>query len=139
MLFVREFTTLQLATRMAIGSSAGGEAPPLAAAPTPAASVFGVVGPFDPTQEEWREYVERLVHYFIANDIVSAEKKRAILLTDVGPGPYRLLKTLVSPKRLDELTVTELVDLASKHYNPKPSPIVKRFEFNCRSQRGVRR
>ena len=86
MLFVREFTTLQLATRMATGSSAGGEAPPLAAAPTPAASVFGVIGPFDPTQEEWREYAERLVHYFIANDIVSAEKKRAILLTASGTG-----------------------------------------------------
>ena len=76
----------------------------------------------------------RLVHYFVANDIASEGKQRAILLTAVGPGTYRLLKTLVSPKKLDELTVTQLVDLASKHYNPKPSPIVKRFEFNCRSQ-----
>ena len=28
----------------------------------------------------------------------------------------------------------ELVELAKKHYNPKPSPIVNRFEFNSRSQ-----
>ena len=121
---------------MATGPPAGGEAaaPPPAAAPTPAASLLGVIGPFDPTQEEWREYAERLVHYFVANDIASEGKQRAILLTAVGPGTYRLLKTLASPKKLDELTVTQLVDLASKHYNPKPSPIVKRFEFNCRSQ-----
>ncbi|CAI8026528.1 hypothetical protein GBAR_LOCUS15235 [Geodia barretti] len=121
---------------MATDPSVGGEAaaPPPAAAPTPAVSLLGVIGPFDPTQEEWREYAERLVHYFVANDIASEGKQRAILLTAVGPGTYRLLKTLASPKKLDELTVTQLVDLASKHYNPKPSPIVKRFEFNCRSQ-----
>ena len=42
--------------------------------------------------------------------------------------------TGTSPKKLDELTVTQLDDLASKHYNPKPSLIVKHSDFNCRSQ-----
>ena len=39
------------------------------------------------------------------------EKKRAILLTAVGPGTYRLLKTLACPRRLDELRFVELVDV----------------------------
>ena len=95
----------------------------------------GVIGTFDPAQEEWCEYTERLTHYFVASDITSEDKKRAILLTVVGPSAYRLLKTLASPKRLEELRFSELVELAKKHYNPKPSPIVKRFEFNSRSQK----
>ena len=95
----------------------------------------GVIGTFDPAQEEWCEYTERLTHYFVASDITSEDKKRAILLTVVGPSAYRLLKTLASPKRLEELRFSELVELAKKHYNPKPSPIVKRFEFNSRLQK----
>ena len=132
----RSLRTRHYNWQRATGPPAGGEAaaPPPAAAPTPAATLLEVIGPFDPTQEKWLEYAERLVHYFIANDIASKRKQRAILLTTVGPGTYCLLKTLASPKKLDELTVTHLVDLASKHYNPKPSPIVKRFEFNCCSQ-----
>ena len=34
------------------------------------------------------EYVERLSHYFEANDITSEGKKRAILLNAVGPSTY---------------------------------------------------
>ena len=81
-----------------------------------------IIGAFSPSQEEWSEYVERLVHYYVANDIVGEEKRRAILLTAVGPATYRLLKTLVSP---DEFLFAEFVDLVKKHYNLKPSPIVK--------------
>ena len=76
-----------------------------------------------------------MTHYFVANDISKEEKKRAILLTAIGPSTFRLLKSLASPKRLEELRFDELVDLAAKHYNPKPLPIVKRFEFNSRSQK----
>ena len=102
---------------------------------TQAVGLHGVVGPFDPSQEEWCEYAERLSHYFVANDIAGEEKRRAVLLTVVGPTTYRLLNTLASPKRLDELLFAELVDLAMKHFNPKPSPIIKRFEFNSRRQK----
>ena len=102
---------------------------------TQAVGLHGIVGPFDPSQEEWCEYAERLSHYFIANDIVGEEKRRAVLLTVVGPATYRLLKTLASPKKLDELLFAKLVDLAMKHFNPKPSSIVKWFEFNSRRQK----
>ena len=119
-------------------STGSGEDAPAATAHAPpmqAVGIHGLVGQFDPRQEEWCDYIERLIHYFVANDIAEEAKKRAILLTAVGPGTYRLLKTLASPRRLDELRFSELVDLATRHYNPKPSPIVKRFEFNSRSQK----
>ena len=94
--------------------------------------MHGAAGVFDTSREEWSEYAERLGHYFVANDIASEEKRRAILLTAVGPTTYRLLKTLASP--LNEFT---LVDLAGKYFSPRPSPIVKRFEFNSKEGESI--
>ena len=39
---------------------------------------------FNEGQEEWRSYIERVDHYFTANDVVDADKKRAILLSARG-------------------------------------------------------
>ena len=89
--------------------------------------LHGAVVPFNQDQDDWSEYIERLEHYFAANDVVSAEKQRAILLSAVGPSTYRLIRTLVSVTAL-------VVEKARAHFNPKPSPIVKRYEFNTRSQ-----
>ena len=119
-------------------SSSAGTAGPVAAVPatvTPTpVGLHGSVAAFDPSQEEWSEYTERILHYFTANDISSPEKRRAILLNVVGPTTYRLLKTLASPAAVTELTFDQLVERAKKHFNPKPSPIIKRFEFNTRRQ-----
>ena len=116
----------------------GGPHPPAARVPAAlptAIGLHGTVGAFTSSQEEWSEYPVRLVHYFVANDIEAEAKRRAILPTAVGPGTYRLMKTLASPKKLEEFTFKELVELAPTHFNPRPSPIVKRFEFNSRSQK----
>ena len=53
----------------------------------------------------------------------------------MGPTTYRLLKTLVSPSKLDEFRFKELVEKAMTHFNPKPSPIVKRYELNSWCQK----
>ena len=75
-------------------------------------------------------YIERLEHYFSANDIASPAKRRGILLTAVGASTYRLIRTLVSPAKVSEVSFADIVDRAKAHFNPKPSPIVKCFEFN---------
>lgn len=106
-----------------------------AAVPAVAATVssHGTVTPFDAKLEQWSEYAERLELYFIANDIVAPAKRRAILLHAVGPATYKLLKTLASPTPVTALTFEELVEKAKLHFNPKPSPIVRRYEFNTRT------
>ena len=81
-------------------STAGGEGEPPAAPAAAAVSagplgLYGVVATFDPNQDDWCEYIERLEHYFSANDIASPAKRRAILLTAVGASTYRLIRTLV--------------------------------------------
>ena len=71
--------------------------PTVATMPIVRVGLHGAVSKFDGNQEEWTEYAEQLEHYFIANDIVEAKKKRAILLTAVGPATFRLIKTLTLP------------------------------------------
>lgn len=86
--------------------------------------------PFEGNQQEWSKYSERLEHYFIVNDITAEAKRRVILLNGVGPAMYSLVKTLVSPTKATELALEEIVTRAKKHFNPKPSPIVKGYAFN---------
>ena len=109
-----------------------------------AAAVPAVFG-LHAMQEEWGEYAERLEHYYTANDITSEDKRRAILLNGVGPAIYRFTKTLASPAKVTDLTLAspakvtdltfeEIVARTKQHFNPKPSPIVKRYEFNIRQK-----
>ena len=104
-------------------------------APVIVPGLHGKVSAFDANQEEWIEYVECLELYFLANDITDPVKKRAILLNAAGPTTYRLVKTLVVPGKPTDLSFDEIVEKVKLHFNPKPSPIIKRYEFNTRKQK----
>ena len=80
-----------------------------AAPPRQAAGLHGFVASFEEGQEEWSEYVERLDHYFVANDIDSDAKRKAILLNAVGAQTYRLIRTLVSPATLADVSLADIV------------------------------
>lgn len=97
--------------------------------------LIGVVSPFDGNPDDWIEYAERLEYYFTANDIVSAAKKRAILLNGAGASTYWLIKTLLLLGAPTDLSFEEIVKRVTTQFKPKPSPIVKRFEFNTRVQK----
>ena len=110
----------------------GGTGDSTAAATTATRPPFGwqeVVAPFN------SRGVDRLEHYFIANDTTDVAKKRAILLNAAGASTYRLIKTLALPGVPKDLTFEEIVEKVAAHYNPKPSVIMKRFEFNTRVQK----
>ena len=99
------------------------------------AASIGSVGEFAPDQEDWTQYAERLGHFLTANGIEEAGRKRAVLLTTIGPKAYKLLRTLVSPEKPGDKTYDELVAAMQQHHNPKPSAIVQRYRFNCRFRR----
>ena len=46
---------------------------------------------------EWEDYVERLENYFVAHDIKSEAKKKAVLLSECGAATYKLIRSLVVP------------------------------------------
>ena len=66
------------------------------------AVAIGKVHPFRPEQDDWNMYVERLGHLFVANGITGADKKRAILLSVIGDGTYKLLSSLLPPTKPGE-------------------------------------
>ena len=44
-------------------------------------ATHGSIGEFNPEKETWTSYTERIDEYFLANDVESPEKQRAILLS----------------------------------------------------------
>ena len=48
----------------------------------------GSVGEFHSDSEEWTVYVERVEQYFLANEITTEGKKRALLLSCCGASTY---------------------------------------------------
>ena len=96
------------------------------------AALFGNIGMFDGAKEEWAQYIERLDYLFTANGITDGERKRAIMLTTIGPESYKTLRSLIAPTNLGEISYRELADKMKSHYSPAPSEIVQRFKFNSR-------
>lgn len=78
---------------------------------------------------------QKLEEYFIANDIESADKKKAILLSVVGAETYQLIRSLVAPAKPKEKSFGNLVKLVQEHHQPIPSAIVQRYKFNSRAQK----
>ena len=60
------------------------------------------------------------------------DKKKAILLSLIGPSAYKLLRSLVSPHKPGDKTYQELVEIMKMHHNPIPLETVERHKFNCR-------
>ena len=59
---------------------------------------MGTVKEFDPDLEERSSYIDRLEQLFIVHEI-AGEKRRAILLSSVGPKTYSVLKDLLAPEK----------------------------------------
>ena len=95
-------------------------------------ATFGQVGAFKEGQEEWKQYVERLEQYLIANGVEDAGKKRAVFLSTIGPQAYKLLSSLVAPAAPSEKSYQELVKAMTDHHSPPPSEIVQRYRFHTR-------
>ena len=88
------------------------------------AGLLGKIDEFNSDLEEWPQYVERLGHFFEANGITGADnatKRRSTFLSVIGPGPYKLLRSLLTPDKPSDKTFEELTALLAKHYSPPPS------------------
>ena len=95
---------------------------------------YGVVGPFDSTAEDWSSYEEHFRLYFTMNELKDDDKQTAIFLTIGGPATYRLFRSLAASKKLSEVTLKQLWELAAAHFHLQPSLTVQRFRFNSRTK-----
>ena len=95
-------------------------------------ATHGSIEEFNSSKEGWVSYTEWLEQYFAANEVVSADKQQAILLTCCGPDTYQLIKSLLAPAMLTDKSFQEFVQLVKDHHEPMPSVIVQRYHFNSR-------
>ena len=97
------------------------------------ATSFGKLDEFDPgSDKDWTQYVERMEYYFLAIEIMSSDKKRALLISAMGAKSYKLLRNLITPAAPSDKSFRELVEALTKHFCPPPSKIVQQFKFNTR-------
>ena len=87
-------------------------------------TTYGTIKEFNDTDDNWVEYVERLEHFFLANEIASEDKMKSILLSSCGSKTYKLFRNLLTPQKPGDVTYKELKETMEKHQNPKPSEIV---------------
>lgn len=99
------------------------------------AATVGSLSEFSEKDGDWVEYVERLEHFFLANDIVDEEKQRSILLSVCGAKTYRLIRNLATPQKPGEIRFKEIVEMVQNPLNPKPSVIVQHFKFHTHSRK----
>ena len=71
-------------------------------------------------------------YYFLANGITSADRQRAVLIWAIGAKAYKTLRNLITPHNPNDKSITELIEVMTKHFCPQPSEIVQRFKFNTR-------
>ena len=76
-------------------------------------------------------YLEKLEHFFEANEIAE-EKKKAILLIDEYT--YKLLRNVCHPLQPKNKTYEELVELLKKHYVVRTSVFRERVKFYAARQ-----
>ena len=73
-------------------------------------------------------------YYFQANKITEGDTKRAILISAMGEKAYKLLRSLISPAKLNDKSFGQLVEAMRGHLCPPPSEIVQCHKFNSRMQ-----
>ena len=71
-----------------------------------AIGTLGRVDEFDGTRDDWLQYVERLEHFFSANGVDDADKKRSVLRTVIGAATYKTLRNILSPEKPGEKPYT---------------------------------
>lgn len=86
-------------------------------------ATYGKIEEFDPAQENWPQYVERLQFFLIANWVESNERKHARLPTVVGAATYSILRSLA----YHEKSYKDLIAALMTHFNLTPSFIVQHF------------
>ena len=89
---------------------------------------------FEPSQETFSCFVQRMKIYFSAQEI-SVERQKFVFLSALGRKHFTLLANLVSPAEPETRSFDELVEVLTKHFQPTSCIISERYGFHCRCQK----
>ena len=104
---------------------------------------IGRLGSFDKAREPFTSYIERMELFFMANNIIETsqnaeaikERKKAILLTEIGPEMYLTLTNLLAPRKPKDASFDDIIDKLKSHFDPKPLEIAESYKFGTRNQK----
>ncbi|XP_050559864.1 uncharacterized protein LOC126912316 [Spodoptera frugiperda] len=97
-------------------------------------NTFGILSTFDHNVQERKSYKGRITQWFIANDIVpkndaAGAKRRAILLSALSDGTYKLAADLALPKDIQKVPYDDIVQLLDEHFLPNICGFSERYNF----------
>ncbi|XP_046975644.1 uncharacterized protein K02A2.6-like [Vanessa cardui] len=100
---------------------------------------FGILNGFDHNINTWRTYKGRILQYFVANDIneqtdATGRKRKAILLSALSEGTYKLASDLVLPKDIEDVPYEDVIKSLDSHFIPKRVGFGERHAFYTASQ-----
>ena len=97
-------------------------------------ALYGQIKEFNQAEENIKDYLDRVEFYLEANAVTDVPKKRAILLTVIGPQQFRLLKDLCAPDNPGTKTYEELCKMLKNHHAPPPPKFLCRAKFDSRTK-----
>lgn len=93
---------------------------------------------------DWSVFKERLQLWFSANLISTKsegdkgtqkdDRRRAVLLSALSETAYKLVRELVAPKKVEELSYEQILSETDKHLLPKKSLFAERHYFHSATQ-----
>lgn len=88
---------------------------------------------FEEANCTWEQYCRRLINKFALTGI-SKSKQVLALLDAIGEQTYGKVCDLCSPDFPEEKSLDELLDVLSKHFEPKTNKYAERVKFHARVQ-----
>lgn len=93
-------------------------------------SQLGILNSFDHNSQCWQTFKGRINQWFIANDVEKNDtKKRAILLSTLSDGTYKLAADLALPKEIQNVPYEDIIKLLDDHFIPKKTGFGERYNF----------
>ncbi|XP_073832659.1 uncharacterized protein [Musca autumnalis] len=90
---------------------------------------------FDSTKESFKLYMQRFENYLLMRDALKDKKLcHQMLINSIGSTNFKLMVSLVSPKKLPEVSYDELVQKLEAHLCPKKNILVLQHRFLCTYQ-----
>ena len=73
---------------------------------------FGKLEEFETANsDDWVQYIERMEHCFLANEITDASKQRSTLISSMGQKAYKILRNIVTPNKPTDVSFKNLVHM----------------------------
>ena len=92
---------------------------------------------FDKPIEKWDQYLQRFTHHLNIYNVTSDEKKRACLLSWIGPETYALLENLFGDESIAQKEFQALTDKLSGHFKDQVHVQAAHYAFyQCEMQPG---